>query len=58
MVEAANSFADRHLTELGISCYFGRLLQRYSQLAEGAEPPPPNATLFRQKDWHFHITIT
>ena len=58
MVEAANRFAERHLTEMGISCYFGRLLHRYSQLAREAEPVPPNATLFRQKDWHFHITIT
>ena len=58
MVAAANQFAKRHLTEMGISCYFARLLHRYSQLVREPEPLPPNATLFRQEDWNFHIRIT
>ena len=49
MVGAANQFAQKHLTELGTSCYLARLLHYYSQLGftEAAEAPPPDAVLFQ-----------
>ena len=52
MVGAANLFAQKHLSELGSSCYLARLLHHYGQLkqTEAAEILPPDTVLFQPKD--------
>ena len=51
IVQQANRFAERHLTQLGYLCYTGRLLHAYHQLLQDPQDLPSDAVRYDPDTW-------